>query len=137
MNKLISTLAATAALALTTSAMADGPHGYGYGYGYNNGYGRPAVQPVYAPQHPFAGLREINQRQAEQRARIDAGFHRGVITRWEFRRLMAEQFDIQAMERAFVADGFLTPHERNELHHRLDIASQHIFIEAHDHQRRF
>ena len=135
MNKLISTLAATAALALATSAMADGPRSYGYGY--SNGYGRPAVQPAYAPQHPFAGLREINQRQAEQRARIDAGFHRGVITRWEFRRLMAEQHDIQGMERAFVADGFLTPHERNELHRRLDIASQHIFIEAQDHQRRF
>ena len=129
MHKVISTLAAAAALAITGSAMADGPHGYGYG--------RPVIQPVYAQQHPLAGLREINMRQAQQRARIEAGFHRGAITRWEFRRLMAEQHDIQAMERAFVADGFLAPHERTELHRRLDMASSHIFAEAHDHQRRF
>ena len=127
MKKVISTLATAAALAVATSAMADGPHGYG----------RPAVSPAYAQQYPLAGLRDINFRQEEQRARIERGFHRGAITRWEFRRLMAEQHDIQAMERAFVADGFLAPHERAELHRRLDIASSHIFFEAHDHQRRF
>ncbi len=126
MKKVISTLAA-AALAMATSAMADGPHGY-------NGFPN---RPVYVGQHSLAGLGEINFRQEEQRMRIERGFHRGAITRWEFRRLMAEQQDIQAMERAFVADGFLAPHERAELHRRLDIASSHIFFEARDHQRRF
>ena len=121
--------ATIAAAASATPAMANGPHGYGYG--------RPVVAPVYVTQHPLAGLREINQRQAAQRGRIDTGFHRGVITRWEFRRLMAEQQDIQAMERAFVSDGFLSPHERTELHRRLDIASSHILAEARDHQRRY
>jgi hypothetical protein len=134
MKNAFTTLAAAAALAvsaISTSAMADGDFGRGHVYG------RPAVQPVYAPQHPLAGLREINFRQEEQRARIERGFHRGAITRWEFRRLMAEQQDIQALERAFVADGFLAPHERAELHRRLDMASSHIFFEARDHQRRF
>ena len=94
--------------------------------------------PIFpVPQHPLAGLREINQRQAEQRARIERGFHRGAITRWEFRRLMAEQQDIETMERAFVSDGFLAPHERAELHRRLDMASRHIFAEAHDYERRY
>lgn len=133
MKIIIKSLIATAAIAAAASvpAMADGPHGYGYGYG------RPVVAPAYVAQHPFAGLREINQRQAEQRTRIEAGFHRGAITRWEFRRLMAEQQDIQAMERAFVSDGFLSPHERATLHRRLDMASSHIFADAHDHQRRY
>ena len=72
-----------------------------------------------------------------QMARIERGFHRGAITRWEFRRLMAEHQDIDAMKRAFIADGFLGPRERMELNRRLDIASSHIFFEAHDGQRRF
>jgi hypothetical protein len=130
MKKVISALAAAAALAMTGSAMADGPFG-------SYAYGRPVVQPVYVAQHPLAGLREINMRQAHQRERIEMGFHRGAITRWEFRRLMAEQQDIQAMERAFVADGFLSPRERMELTRRLDMASANIRFEATDFQRRF
>ena len=130
MKKVISTLAAAAALVMAGSAMADG-------FGHGNDYGRPSVSPVYAQHHPLTGLREINFRQEKQRARIERGFHRGAITRWEFRRLMAEQHDIHATERAFVADGFLAPHERAELNRRLDIASSHIFFEARDHQRRF
>lgn len=133
--KTIRMLRGAAAAALLISA-AVSAHADGFGYGRAD-YGRPVMQPAYATQHPLAGLREINFRQAEQRERIERGFHRGAITRWEFRRLMAEQQDIQAMERAFVADGFLSPHERAELHRRLDFASQHIVFQAHDHQRRF
>ena len=132
MKTAIGTLMAAAAFSVMAPAQANGPHGNGYG----NGYVR--AQPAYvAHPHPLAGLREINARQEEQRARIEHGFHRGAITRYEFRRLMAEQQDIQAMERAFVSDGFLHPRERMELHRRLNIASQHIVMEARDHQRRF
>lgn len=128
MKTAISALAAAAAFTVMTPAQADGPHGYA----------NVTVQPGYSVRHhPLEGLREINARQEEQRARIEHGFHRRAITRFEFRRLMAEQNDIQAMERAFVADGFLSPRERAELHRRLDIASQHILVEARDHQRRF
>jgi hypothetical protein len=131
MKTVISTLVAAAAFAVMAPAQANGPHGY------------VTVQPAYGAhgygvrQHPLKGLREINARQEQQRARIEHGFHRGAITRFEFRRLMAEQHDIQAMERAFVADGFLSPRERMELHRRLDFASRHIIHEARDHQRRF
>ena len=97
MKTILSTLIAAATFAVITPALADGPRGYG----------RPTGQAVYVGQHPLAGLREINMRQEQQRTRIDRGFYRGAITRFEFRRLMAEQHDIQAMERAFVADGFL------------------------------
>ena len=131
MKTVISTLVAAAAFAVMTPAQANGPQGYGY----------VTVQPAYnaygVRQHSLAGLREINARQEEQRARIENGFHRGAITRFEFRRLMAEQQDIQAVERAFVSDGFLHPRERMELNRRLDFAAQHIVFEARDHQRRF
>lgn len=133
MKSIISAIAATATLAAITPAQADSL----------SGYGRSAVQPGYSwqysssvSQHPLTGLREINQRQVAQRTRIDNGFHRGVITRWEFRRLVAEQQDIQAMERAFVSDGYLAPRERMELHRRLGIASQHIAYESRYGQRR-
>ena len=141
MKTILKAAAAAVLISAAVSAHAEGPHGNGYGHGYGHSYGhgyagRPMVQPVVV-HHPLAGLREINVRQEEQRARIDRGVRHGAITHREFRRLMAEQHDIEALERAFVADGFLAPHERAELHRRLDIASQHIFTEAHDHQRRF
>jgi hypothetical protein len=133
MKKVLGTLAAAAAMAMAASAMADDPRGHG----------RVVAQPGYGwqhsgiRQHPLEGLHEINARQARQRSRIEHGFHAGAITRWEFRRLMAEQHDIQAMERAFVADGFLSPRERMELNRRLDIARANIRFEATDHQQRF
>lgn len=129
MKTTLKTLAAVSVLAAATLGTA---HANGPGYGY------VTVQPGYAVRHhPLEGLHEINARQAEQRARIEHGFHRGAITRFEFRRLMAEQQDIQSMERAFVSDGFLSPRERMELHRRLDIASSHIWHEAHDGERRY
>lgn len=127
MKSVISTLAVATVLAIAAPVQADGTFGYGH----------RSVRPAYATVHPLEGLREINMRQARQRERIEVGFHRGVITRWEFRRLMAEQQDIQAMERAFISDGFLSPHERVELNRRLDMASAHIRFEASDFQRRF
>lgn len=136
MKTTLKTLAAASVLAVVTlgTAQADSSRGYGYGQvtvhpgnGWAFGHNR----------HPLEGLREINARQEEQRARIERGFHRGAITRWEFRRLMAEQHDIQAMERAFVSDGFLHPRERAELHRRLDIAGSHIWHEARDNERRY
>ncbi len=124
MKKLISAVVAAAAFAVTAPAMANP----GYGHGWAHGHYR---------QHAFAGLHEINMRQAEQRARIERGFHNGSITRHEFRKLMAQQDEIQSVERTYVSDGFLTPAERNDLHRRLDSASRHIYSEAHDAQRRF
>jgi hypothetical protein len=124
MKKAISTFLAALAFAAAAPAMAD-PFAHSV-ITVNYGYG-----------HPFAGLREINMRQADQHARIERGFHNGSITRREFSSLMAEQNHIQAIERSYVADGFLSPVERNDLHRRLDFAAQHIRWEATDSQRRF
>lgn len=138
MKTIISALAAAAVVAIAAPAQADGPR-FGpvtveIGHGGFAGYG---VQYGGYRTHPLEGLHEINARQARQRDRIERGFHMGSINRWEFRRLMAEQHDIQAMERAFVSDGFLTPRERMELNRRLDMASANIRFEATDYQRRF
>lgn len=126
MRKLLGAALAATAIAVTAPAAAN-PDGF-----------RVVTYTAYTTHgHPLSGLREINMRQAEQRARIERGFHFGSITRHEFRRLMAEQNDIQAIERAYVSDGYLSHSERNDLHRRLDFASRHIYWEAHDAQRRF
>jgi hypothetical protein len=132
MKTILKTTAVVALMAAAISARANGPHGLPVYYGV-------ALQPVYSHQgiRPLTSLNEIRSRQSEQLARIERGFHLGRITRWEHRRLMAEQHDISAMERAFMSDGFLSPHERAELHRRLDIAARHIFAEAHDGERRY
>lgn len=131
MKSIISTVAAAAVLAIAAPAQADSfrvtvtPQA---AYGWHHA-------PTH--RHPFAGLQEISMRQARQRERIEFGLHNGSITRWEFRRLMAEQHDIENMKRAFVADGFLADNERFELNRRLDFARQNIRWEAADYQRRF
>lgn len=135
MKTLISTLAATAALAMAAPASADP-------FRVNVTIGAPVYQGYgvrHAPmhRHPLTGLQEINMRQARQRERIEMGFHNGSITRWEFRRLMTEQHHIEYAKRAFVADGFLTDHERFDLNRRLDFARQSIRWEATDFERRF
>lgn len=126
----------TLAAATLISAAAFGTaHADPYGSGrFDN---RPGWQQGGFRHHPLAGLQEINMRQDAQRTRINHGFQRGMITRGEFHRLMAEQNGIQAMERRYVADGFLHPSERADLNRRLDFAQQHIVFEARDRQRRF
>jgi hypothetical protein len=110
---------------------------HNFTHGSANNYPERGLIPVHYAQHPRTGLREIKGRLAGQRARIERGFRSGLITRMEFRRLMAEQHHIQSLERAYLADGFLTYRERNELRRRLDLASRHIMRESHDAQRRF
>ena len=132
MKKAIGTLLAAAAIAVTAPATANAN---GYGYVTYPTFTYPTY--VYHPHHTLAGLRDINLRQADQRARIERGFHRGAITRHEFHNLMSEQNHIQAIERSYVADGFLSPSERHDLNRRLDFAARHIHWEAHDGQRRF
>lgn len=102
-----------------------------------NPFGPTVITVNYGYGPRLAGLREINMRQADLRARIERGFRNGSITRLEFSNLMAEQNHIQAVERSYVADGFLSPSERRDLHRRLDLAQRHVVWEARDGQRRF
>lgn len=86
------------------------------------------------PQRGFG--QEINQRQAEQMARIQTGLRSGALTRSEYRMLMREQDAIRDMERRFRADGRIDAREYRQLDRALDVASRNIRAERHDRQAR-
>jgi hypothetical protein len=78
----------------------------------------------------------VNQRQANQRARIEQGVASGELTAREAARLRAEQRAIKAEERAMKADGKLTLAERHKLQRDLNASSRHIHRQKHDAQKR-
>ncbi|MBN8759993.1 MAG: hypothetical protein BGO61_06890 [Thiobacillus sp. 65-69] len=80
---------------------------------------------------------DINQRQAQQMERIQAGLRNGALTRNEYRTLMQEQAAIRDMERRFRADGRIDAREYQRLDHALDVASRNIRHERHDRQARY
>ncbi len=88
----------------------------------------------YGPSREFD--RRVDHIQHRQRQRIVQGIRTGELTRHEARRLMTEQRAIEAEERRYLADGFLTRWERMDLMGDLNAAGRHIYNEAHDAQTR-
>jgi hypothetical protein len=90
-------------------------------------------------QGPHADVRDpgVNQRQFNQRERIQSGWRSGELTRDERKSLASEQKGIRQEERAYKSDGTLTMAERRDLQQDLNAASRHIYNEAHDAERRF
>lgn len=82
-------------------------------------------------------IQEVNARQDRQMARIEAGVEDGRLTRREYRQLMQEQREIQAMKRHFRADGVIDAREFRRLDRALDVASRNIWGEKHDRQARY
>ena len=79
----------------------------------------------------------INQRQAELDARIDAGVRNGSLTNAEAQRLRAEFADIARAEAQYRANGrALTPNERADLDRRFDLLSSRIQYDRNDGQNR-
>jgi len=78
----------------------------------------------------------IDRMQRRQHQRIVRGIRSGELTQHEAGRLFAEQRAIRAEERAYLADGVLTPWERRDLYQDLNAASRHIYNETHDAQER-
>jgi uncharacterized membrane protein YebE (DUF533 family) len=76
----------------------------------------------------------IDQREANQQARIDAGIASGQINRREAIRLEREQARIARAERRAKADGVVTPRERREIERMQREANAHIRAEKHDPQ---
>ena len=76
----------------------------------------------------------IDATKVQQRQRIEHGRYTGQLTRHEYRRLMAEQADIAAMERRAKADGFVSHREFRAIRSAQHAAAQHIYAEAHDWQ---
>lgn len=80
--------------------------------------------------------RYIDQMQARQRLRIEQGIRSGDLTRREARRLMTEQWQIERMQRQYMADNRLNPFERQRLMVELEQASRDIWREKNDAQER-
>jgi len=74
----------------------------------------------------------VDQREANQQARIDAGVASGQLSRREARRLEREQAQIHAAERQAKADGIVTPRERRQLERMQEQASANIRAALHD-----
>lgn len=81
-------------------------------------------------------IQQFNARQDRQMERIEAGMRHGRLTRREYRHLMQEQREIQAMKRRFHADGVIDSREFRHLDRALDVASRNIWGEKHDRQAR-
>ena len=93
-------------------------------------YSSPA--PIY--YHPPVRDHRIDSRQYSQQKKIAAGIRTGELTSQEARALKAEQRDIQAEERAYKRDGYLSSRERAELNRELNIAERNIYNQARDRQ---
>jgi Skp family chaperone for outer membrane proteins len=78
----------------------------------------------------------VNQRQHNQRERIQQGVRSGELTRRETGKLVEEQRDVRQLERAYKSDGTLTGAERRDLHHEQNQASRDIYRQKHDEQDR-
>lgn len=146
-SNLIKTLVLTA---LLSGSMVAGSASADYGRG-EPGYGRFEGHPQqYQPQYQYGARQEhpdfsyyndrtaryIDQMQAQQRARIQQGIRSGDLTPREAARLMSEQREIERLQRRYMADSRLNPHERQRLMAELDEASRNIWRERHDAQDR-
>lgn len=77
----------------------------------------------------------IDQRQANQERRIEAGEKSGQLTPKEAARLEKGQARVQKMEDKAVADGKVTAKERRKIEHAQDQQSRRIARQKHDRQR--
>ena len=86
-------------------------------------------------QSPTATPR-IDQRQANQEARIQQGVKSGELTPRETARLERGQAHVQNMEDKAKADGKVTAKERQRIAHAQDVQSNKIYREKHDRAHR-
>jgi butyrate kinase len=76
----------------------------------------------------------VDQREANQQARIAQGAASGQLTPRETRRLERQQARINRAETHAKADGKVTKHERKHLRHMQKKASRNIYHQKHDAQ---
>ena len=76
----------------------------------------------------------VDQREANQQKRIDAGVASGQLTARETNRLDKQQARVAAVEANDKADGKDTGKERRQLHRMQDRASKNIHAQKHDAQ---
>jgi hypothetical protein len=102
-----------------------------------------ASRDIYRQKHddqdrPPAAVRDpgVNERQANQTARIAQGVKSGELTHDEAQELRTERRDIRDLEHDYKSDGDLTRDERQDLHQQLNQQSQEIYEEKHDDETR-
>jgi surface antigen len=76
----------------------------------------------------------VDQREANQQARIDAGVASGQLTARETNRLDKQQARVASVEAKDKADGTVTKAERQQLHRMQNHASKNIYHQKHDAQ---
>jgi hypothetical protein len=76
----------------------------------------------------------VDQREANQQARIDAGVASGQLTAHETNRLDKQQARVASVEAKDKADGTVTAKERQQLHRMQNHASKDIYVQKHDAQ---
>lgn len=97
---------------------------------------KPAAAPLPPPLPPRRRDPVVNARKGAQQARINQGVRSGDLTRPEAAQLRQQQKTIRTEERAYKADGTLTPAERKDLHQDLNQTSKDIYQQKHDAQTR-
>ncbi len=91
-----------------------------------------AVQTAEAHPH---GPR-VPQKQYNQHKRIQHGVHNGQLTMPEARMLRAQQAKVRHYKQMAMADGRITPRERNLINRTQAHASRNIYRQKHDGQVR-
>lgn len=122
----------------TGSAQADGRFCQSPGQNPYLAYTQPA--PVWGWHFGQGSERwndRIDLRQERQLNLIHHGIYTGRLTPREAQRLMAEQRDIERMQRQFMADGHLSPQERWRLDSALHEARSNIREDLRDRQYRW
>jgi len=76
----------------------------------------------------------VDQREANQQARIQQGVASGQLTPRETQRLEKEQAHVAKAEAKAESDGVVTKPERKKLHRMQDRASRDIYRQKHDAQ---
>ena len=84
----------------------------------------------------LAGTPVLNERQANQKARIAQGVKSGELTKKETARAVQGQIQLQRMENRAKADGKVTKKERARLQHKANKESAKIYRNKHDVQKR-
>ena len=89
----------------------------------------PLLAAAQTPSTP-----RIDQRQADQEARIQQGAPSGALTQKEEAKLEKGQTHVQNMENKAMADGKVTKKEAGRIEHAQDQQSKKIYREKHDRQ---
>ena len=93
-----------------------------------------AVAAIALPVAAQTSTPRVDQRQANQEARIQQGVQSGQLTAKEAAKLEKGQAKVQAAEDKAKADGVVTPKERAKLAKKQNKQSRKIYREKHDKQ---